>query len=467
MRLRSHLLRWLLVPLVALWAVGFRIHYVRTLALANEAYDRTLLGSALVIAEQVSVQGGRLLVDVPAAALEMLESRAQDRIFYRVSCLEPPSEVTGYDDLPPPPAQPATGGAEGQHVFFDASYQGEPARFVALQRPLYEQRLCSRLLIQVGETLGARQALSRRVLLDAGALQLTLIAVAALLITLGVHRGLLPLKRIRDEIRARERSDLTPIGLRQVPREVAPLIEAINLHTDRQRRLNEAHRQFIADASHQLKTPLAVLKAQSAQALAQRDAQAMRGIVQEIHDSTDATSRMVQQLLALARSDPAAAQEPAEPVELVELARAVCFGLLTPALARRIELGFDGEAPVCVPGLPLLLRELVANLVDNAIRYTPEGGRVDLSVKVLEGKAALRIEDTGPGIAPAERDRVFDPFYRTLGSEQIGSGLGLSIVRAIADRIGAELSLEFSDRTRQTGLAVTVLIPAVTSVSGN
>lgn len=436
-RLRSHLLRWLLLPLIVLGAIGFRIHYVRTLALANEAYDRTLLGSALAMAEQVSEQDGHLGVDVPDAALEMLESRAQDRIFYRIGCLQPPTAVTGYDDLPAPPA---SGPGDGP-VFFDASYRGEPVRFVALRRPLYMPHPCGQLLIQVGETLGARQALSRRVLLDAGALQLTLVAVAALLIALGVHRGLLPLKRIRDEIRARGQADLTPIQLEGVPREVVPLIEAINLHTEHQRRLNEAHRQFIADASHQLKTPLAVLKAQAAQALAQQDAQTMRAIVQEIHDSTDATSRMVHQLLALARSDPAATAAQ-EAVELVELARAVCFDLLTPALARGIELGFDGEAPITVPGQPLLLRELIANLVDNAIRYTPVGGQVAVTVRRDgAGRACLEVLDDGPGVPAAERAAVFERFYRLHGSGAEGCGLGLAIVRQIADRHGAQVAL--------------------------
>lgn len=460
MRLRNHLLLWLLLPLIALWAVGFRIHYARTMALANEAYDRTLLGSALAMSEQVSVRDGRLDVDVPDAALEMLESRAQDRIFYRVGCVDPPSAVTGYDDLPAPP--PAAAPGDGQPVFYDARYRGEPVRIVAMRRPLYDPQLCSHLLVQVGETLGARQALSRRVLLDAGVLQLALVALAALLITLGVHRGLLPLKRIRDEIRARGQADLTPIRLEAVPREVAPLIEAINLHTDRQLRLNQAHRQFIADASHQLKTPLAVLKAQAAHALAQHDAQAMRAVVQEIHDSTDATTRMVHQLLALARSDPAtpATQETAEPVELVELARAVCFDLLTPALARGIELGFDAEDPVTVTGQPLLLRELIANLLDNAIRYTPAGGQVSVAVRRdSAGCACIEVQDDGPGIPVAERAAVFERFHRLHGTGAEGCGLGLAIVRQIAQMHGAQV--ELSDPPTQPGSPARGLLVSV------
>ncbi|MFT3814764.1 MAG: sensor histidine kinase N-terminal domain-containing protein [Acidovorax sp.] len=450
MRLRSHLLRWLLAPLCVLWAVGVCIHYARSLAQANEAYDRTLLGSALAIAEQVVVQDGRLRADVPASALEMLESRAQDRIFYRVSCLDPPVAVAGYDDLPAPSALGA------KPVFFDASYLGEPVRFVALQRPLFgAPGLHGPLLVQVGETLGARNALARKVLIDAAALPLALIVVAALFIVWGVHRGLLPLKRIRDEIRARGPDDLTPIGLQDAPREVAPLIEAINQHTGRQRRLNEAHRQFIADASHQLKTPLAVLKVQAAHALVQPDPQVVRGILQEICDSTDATSRMVQQLLALARSDAATAVA-GEGTDLVALAHAVCFDLLTPALARGIDLGFDGEAaPVIVHGQPLLLRELVANLVDNAIRYAPVEGRVSVTVR-RDGarRACLEVEDNGPGIPAAEREAVFERFHRLPGTQADGCGLGLAIVRQIAERHGASVAL--CDAPAGRGLLVRV-----------
>ena len=436
-RLRSHLLRWLLIPIFVLWAIGFRINYVRTLEQANEAYDRTLLGSALAIAERVSVEGGELSVDVPYAALEMLETRAQDRIFYKVSCIDPPMAVTGYDDLPPPPRAPK----EEAPVFHDAVYHGEPVRLVALDRQVYDAKIRGPLLIQVGETLGAREALSRRVLIDASVLQLTLIAAAALLIALGVQRGLLPLRRVRDEIKGRGEADLTPIATEAVPREVIPLIEAINLHTQRQRQLNDAHRQFIADASHQLKTPLTVLRTQSAQALAQHDPEVMRQVIREIHDSTDATSRVIQQLLALARSEPGHIVAD-EAIDLTSIARQAAFDLLPQALLKHIDLGFDGEAAVMLNGQPLLLRELVSNLVDNAIRYTPEGGRIDVTVAHdAQGAPLLQVGDNGPGIPAAERDKVFDRFYRVHGSGADGCGLGLSIVRQIAERHGARIEL--------------------------
>ena len=449
-RLRNHLLRWLLIPLFVLWAIGFRINYLRTLVEANAAYDHTLQGSALAIAEGVSVRDGVLRADVPYAALEMLETRSQDRIFYKLSCLEPKSVLTGYENLPPPPTFPQG----DQPVFYDAVYNGEPVRLVALQRPVFDEHIRGPLLIQVGETTGARAALSRRVLLDASLQQLTLIAVAALLIALGVERGLLPLRRIRDEIKVREPSDLRPIATRAVPREVVPLIDAINLHTQRQHQLNEAHQQFIADASHQLKTPLTVLKAQAAQALALHDPQQMRLIVQEIHDSTDATSRVIQQLLALARSEPGHIVAD-ETFDLVELVRQACFDLLPPALDKGIDLGFAGNGPVPLHGQALLLREMVSNLVDNAIRYSPQGGRVDVAVELdAAGAACIVVEDNGPGIPPEERTRVFQRFYRLRGAGADGCGLGLAIVRQIAERHGAGIALD--QAAQGSGLRATV-----------
>jgi len=454
MRLRSHLLRWLLIPLFLLWALGFRIGYQRTLAQADEAYDRTLLGSALAMAESVSVHDGALSVDLPSAALEMLGTRAQDRIFYKVSCLDPAVVVTGYEDLPDPASLPQ--GEQPQ--FRNAMHNGEAIRLVALQRPLYEPGFRGPLLIQVGETLAAREALSRRILIDAAAMQLTLIAVAALLIALGVQRGLLPLRRIRDEIKSRDAADLTPIATDEVPREVVPLIDAINTHTQRQRQLNEAHRQFIADASHQLKTPLTVLKAQAAQALAQPDGDAVRAIVREIHDSTDATARVIQQLLSLARSEGGHVIA-SEPVDLVEIARAASFDLLGQALARQVDLGFEDGGPVVIEGQPLMLRELVSNLVDNAIRYTPQGGHVTASVtREAAGGALLQVLDDGPGIPEAEREKVFDRFYRLADSRADGCGLGLSVVRQIAERHGARIELGSGEGGR--GLRFSVRFPA-------
>jgi two-component system sensor histidine kinase TctE len=453
MRLRNHLLRWLLLPLAVVWAIGFHLDYGRSIEQANEAYDRTLAGSALAIAERVTVRDSALSVDLPYAALEMLETRSQDRIFYKVSSQKPATVVTGHEDLPAPAVPP-----EGdQPVFEDARYQDEPIRMVSMRRPLYDERGLGLLLVQVAETTAARQAMATRILVDSALTQATLIAAAALLITFGVRRGLEPLRRIRREIASRTEFDLTPIDARAVPREITPLIEALNLHTERQRQLNDAHRQFIADASHQLKTPLTVLKTQAALALQQQDVERMRAIVAEIHDATDLTARTINQLLSLARSEPGHLIA-MEPVDLVETARAATFDLLPNALDKNIELAFEGSDGVRVQGQVLLLRELVSNLTDNAIRYTPRGGAITVSVRSgPNGKAQLQVEDNGPGIAPEHRHKVFDRFYRVNGGLSDGCGLGLAIVRQISERHGAVAELETAGNG--AGLRVVVRFP--------
>jgi len=451
MRLRSLLLRWLLIPLALLWAVGYRIQYLRSIDQANEAYDRTLLGSALAIAEKVSVHDTELSVDVPYAALQMLETQAQDRIFYKVSSLVDARLSSGYADLPAPPAMPKN----DQPVFHDARYLDEPVRLVAVLKPVYDGP-GGPFLVQVGETMAAREALSRRILIDSAATQLALIVAAGLLIVFGVRRGLEPLRRIRNEVKRRSATDLTPIDANAVPREVAPLVEAINAHTERQRQMNDAQRQFIADASHQLKTPLTVLKMQAALALAQADPQVVRGIVKDIHDSTDVTTRVIQQLLALARSEPGLVL-PRESADIVEIARTVTFELLPQALKKSVDLGFEGDSGPAVECHPLLLRELVSNLVDNAVRYSPNGGHVTVSVRHDALDVIIVVEDDGPGIAPEDRAKIFDRFYRVSGSLSEGCGLGLAIVKLIAERHGGTIAV--GSGANGVGTRMTARIP--------
>ena len=423
-RLRSLLLGWLLLPTLVLWALGFVVGYMRSLAQAHEAYDRTLLGSALVISERLNLADGEVVADLPYAALEMLRTDAQDRIFYRVADLRDGRYITGYEDLPAPVSPTGEG-----PVFYDAVYKDQDVRIVAVKHALLDDTEQRQLLVQVAETLDARRQLTRRIVAEAAVVQLLLIASAAGLIALGVRQGLAPLKRLRDEVRKRGANDLTPIDTRAVPREVAPLIHAINAHTERQRQLSEAQARFVANASHQLKTPLTVLRAQVGHALMQTDLHTMRAVVTRLHDTTDTTGRLVGQLLALARSEPGRSLETVD-IELTELAHQATFELLPVARAKDIDFGFEADAPVQVRGEPLLLRELIVNLVHNAIIYTPAEGRVTVSVgttastvgsateDVVAGGAAapssrgprawLRVVDNGPGIAPAERARVLD-----------------------------------------------------------
>jgi two-component system sensor histidine kinase TctE len=456
LRLRSLLLRWLLIPSLLLWAGGFALGYWRSLAQAHEAFDRTLLGSALVLGEHLLIAGGEVVADLPHAALEMLRTDAQDRVFYRVSSLDSGATLTGYEDLPAPP-----GPWSAEPNFYDADYKGQAVRIVALRHTLLDGSDRRQLLVQVAETLDARHALTRRLVLQSALVQLVLISAAAGLIVLGVRLGLAPLKRLRDEVRARDPDDLRPIAIAEVPREVAPLIEAINVHSERQRQLGQAQLRFVANASHQLKTPLTLLRALSGQAQLESDAAQVRAVLARLDETTDATARIVGQLLTLARAEPGHALHH-ETVDLAALAHDATFELLGAAGAKRIDLGFEGHGALLVRGDPVLLRELVSNLVQNAIAYTPDGGRVTVAVGRRDGRPWLGVVDNGPGIPSAERERVFERFYRVAGGQAPGSGLGLAIVREICARHGITIALEDAPGGGP-GLSVALTWPAGSS----
>ncbi|TAL53841.1 ATP-binding protein, partial [Pandoraea sp.] len=320
--------------------------------------------------------------------------------------------------------------------------------------------------IAVAQESGFRNEIARNGALRTVMPFLILVPLLLLIVADLVRKMFRPIASLSKEIDQRAERELHPVDDRHLPAEVRPFAVAINRLLARVGQSMESQHRFVADAAHELRSPLTALSLQ-AERLGEAEMSSLaRQRLTVLRQGVERGRSLLDQLLTLAKAQ-SAAESPSPPVSVQGIYRRVLEDLMPLAEVKRIDIGVEGtqDAEVRVSELDMIA--VVKNLVDNAIRYTPEGGRVDLSVKVLEGKAALRIEDTGPGIAPAERDRVFDPFYRTLGSEQIGSGLGLSIVRTIADRIGAELSLEFSDRTRQTGLAVTVLIPAVTSVSGN
>lgn len=452
-RLRSLLLAWLLLPTLVLWALGFVVGYMRSLTQAHEAYDRTLLGSALVISERLNLADGEVVADLPYAALEMLRTDAQDRIFYRVADRRDGRYITGYEDLPPP-ANPV---GEGP-VFYDAVYKDQPIRIVAVTYALLDDTEQRQMLVQVAETLDARRQLTRRIVAESAVVQLLLIASAAGLIALGVRQGLAPLKRLRDEVRKRSANDLTPVDTRAVPREVAPLIHAINAHTERQRQLSEAQARFVANASHQLKTPLTVLRAQIDHGLQQTSLPAMRAVLAQIHESALGTQRLVTQLLSLARSDPGLTLVK-EPLDLLTLAREVTFEMLALARAQAIDLGFEGEEAAPVVAERVLLREAVANLIHNAITYTPAGGIVTVRVQAGAAGHRLSVCDNGPGIPAEERARVLERFYRRPNAGGSGSGLGLSIVKEICERHGA--ALELHDGADQRGLCVHLRWPPV------
>jgi len=448
--LRQQLLRWLILPLVALVALNAVSLYRDALEAADVAYDRSLLSSTRALAERVTVKDGKVVANVPYVALDSFETDTLGRIYYKVTGLGGET-VSGYGDLPPVPAGvPRSDLYPALVRFYHASYHGEPVRIAALLQPVYDDSMRGIALIQVGETLDARNALSRDILLDTLWRQALLVLAVAALVWFAVRLVLHPLMRLKNEVETRPLSDLSTIDQALVHKEVRPLVAAMNGTMARMQDLVASQRRFIADASHQLRTPLAVLKTQAALALREDDPAALRAIVASIAGTTDSAIHLANRLLVLARIEHGGGGEHARPVPLALVARQVGLELALPAVQKGIDLALEAEtdADTTVMGQELLLHELASNLVDNAIRYTPAGGSVLLRVGRRGGKVALAVSDSGPGIPETEYEKVLMPFYRaqaTLEANPGGTGLGLAIVRDIANLHGATLALGRSD----------------------
>lgn len=442
--LRNQLLRWLLIPLVLLAALNAVSMYDNALDAADLAYDRSLLASTRALAERVSIKDGKVVADVPYVALDSFETDTLGRIYYKVSGIDGET-VSGFDDLPAVPANVPRSEAYPALVrFYHANYNGEPVRIAALLQPVYDDSMRGIALIQVGETLDARRGLSRQILLDTLLRQAVMVLAVASLVWFAVRLVLRPLMRLKNEVETRALSDLSDVDPAMVHKEVRPLVAAMNSTMSRMQNLIASQRRFIADASHQLRTPLTVLKTQAELALRENDPAAMREIVESIAGTTDATVRLANRLLTLARVEHGGEAAAMAPVALPAIVRQVALELALPAVQKNIDLSLEASDQACVIGHALLLHELVSNLLDNAIRYTPEGGNIVLRVCEDEAGVLLEIEDSGNGIAEAEREKVFTPFYRaaaTLECNPGGTGLGLAIVRDIAALHRASIAL--------------------------
>ncbi|MEW6372909.1 MAG: sensor histidine kinase N-terminal domain-containing protein [Pseudomonadota bacterium] len=465
--LRNQLLRWLILPLVALVALNAMSLYQDALEAGDIAYDRSLLASTRALAERVSVRDGKVVADVPYVALDSFETDTLGRIYYKVTGLQGET-VSGYGDLPPVPKNvPRSDLYPALVRFYHAEYNGEPVRIAALLQPVFDDTMRGIALIQVGETLDARRALSRRILLGTLLRQALMVLAVATLVWFAVRLVLRPLMDLKHEVETRSLSDLSDVDPALVHKEVRPLVMAMNGAMTRMQDLIASQRRFIADASHQLRTPLTVLKTQAELALREDDPAAMREIVRSVALTTDSAIHLANRLLTLARIEHGGGKIQARPVSLSAIAGQVGLELALPAVQKGIDLALEVEAGeggnetadgTTVHGDPLLLHELAANLVDNAIRYTPAGGSVQLRVGRRPAGVLLEVQDSGPGIPPAEHDKVFTPFYRaqaTLDANPGGTGLGLAIVRDIARMHGASLALGQGEDGH--GLKVSVL----------
>jgi two-component system OmpR family sensor kinase len=310
--------------------------------------------------------------------------------------------------------------------------------------------------VQVAQDLAVRRSMASNLALRTLGPIAVMVPILMLVVWWVVSGSLEPVARVRKQVASRQADDLSPVSEAGLPDEVRPLVHELNLLFGRVRTAFDAQQNFVADAAHELRTPLAALKLQ-VQSLERADSPDARGVaVGRLTAGIERATRLVEQLLVLARQESNAA--PLQPVDMAGMAKRAVADLIGVAQAKSIDLGLQRADAGVVEGQPDSLMILMRNLVDNAIKYTPAGGTVDVSVQAQQGEVVVVVEDSGPGIPPAERERVFDRFYRVAGSEAAGSGLGLAIIKSIAERHGATLAL--GESVRLKGLEVTVRFPA-------
>ena len=445
--LRASLLLRLGGALVLLLALDAVASYFTALHFANLVYDRWLIDSTHSLAQALRTTNGQVVFDLPAVGLEVFQFDEVDKTYYRIQSANR-GLIAGEAALPVEAPSPI-----GAIRLANGTVHHQEVRLVWIRiAPAESQDIAT---VTVAETLIKRATLTREILLVMIAPQVALLGIALLLAWLGVSRGLKPLTDLAREIEARDHHYLAPVSEAGLPREARVLATRINELIARLGTAIGAQKRFVADAAHQLRTPLAAVLLHAERAERAADPQSERLALRALHDSVERAARLIQQLLTLARTEPeAAVAVQFGRVDLTALSRRVGEEWIARALEQELDFGLVvPEEPVWVRGDERLLGELLSNLIDNAFRYGRAGGRVTLIVDA-DVVARLTVEDDGPGIPVAERQKIFERFYRLASAGGDGCGLGLSIVHEIAALHGAQVEVGSGDGGRGARFSV-------------
>ncbi|RPJ45584.1 MAG: sensor histidine kinase [Betaproteobacteria bacterium] len=452
--LRTQLLTWLLVPLFVLLTADTAVSYWIALNFSQRAHDRTLVEVAREVSLHLRGANGDVVLDMPPEARRVLLVDPLDTLHFEVAS----TDGRHIDGVAIAPADGDAAARRRPAAFYDGMIAGEAVRIVELRLDPDTAVRRPGVLVRVAETKFKRNELAREILLSVVLPQVLLILIACIVVWVGVVRGLSPLQRLQRAVAARSDRDRSPVTVDSVPGEVSPLLHSINDLLARLDHVLTLQSRFVSDAAHQLKTPMAALKTQFEVALRETDPQRMRESLEQIYPRLERLSRLVSQLLSLARNEPDAVRAVTmAPLDLDALALDVTTGWVPEALKKHIDLGFEAAGqPVLVLGDALRLRELLDNLLDNAVRYSRDGGRI--TVRVGATPPTVDVNDDGPSIPPAERERVFERFHRLLGNAGDGSGLGLAIAQEIVRLHHGEITLR-EDTTDGIGNTFSVLLP--------
>jgi two-component system sensor histidine kinase TctE len=459
--LRRTLLVGILVPVFAFVLLNAVSLYRQALAAADTAYDRTLLASAKSIGELLEVTGEdgapELRSTLPYSALEAFEADNRSRMYYKVSGFGG-EMVSGFDDLPaarPPAGRPSVYAALVH--FYDDRFQGEPVRMAVLLQPVAGTAGQGMATIQVAETLELRHSLARQLLVQTLWQQLLLVALIAAAVVFVVQRATRPVRELSQSLQARSETDLSPLSTGDAPRELRPIVEATNQVMARLGHLLEHQKRFVRDASHQLRTPLAVLKTQ-VQSARRGDVEPALALA-EIGATVERATELANQMLSLAKVEQLRHQGQAPVVDWAGIVRAVSLDVSALIAAAQIDFEIEAE-PAAVRSHEWALRELTRNLLHNAIKHTPAGGHLAVRLHVDAGHAVLTVADTGTGIGDGQRQRLFQPFATEASRLSDGSGLGLAICLEVVQALAGSIRLDNREQDgRVEGLDAIVRLP--------
>lgn len=476
--LLGEILDWLLAPLFLLWPLSIGVTYLVAQGIANGPYDQLLVNDLHRVsfsfqrdARNQSLQDVLLSnpdISGSTGANRYLQIATQEKIVLPSNPPLPlPVQHSSQEDLPVDPTVPA----------FDRVLLANGETVRVAYRWIWLETLdgATWVLLQLAESDALRRQLANEIIKGVIVPQFMILPLAVMLVWFGLTRGLAPLETLRHRLRRRRPSDLQAIDSVGVPHELAPLIDSLNELLQRLDRSVQAQRRFVADAAHQIRTPLAGLRTQAELALRTQDAEERRASLEQLITSSERCTRLVNQLLLMARAEHAPTIGRRQRVNWSEIARTATLDRVPDALARRLDLGFEPIAAVLmVEGDPLLLGEALANVIDNAIRYTPAGGQITVRCEQHGGEARIMVSDTGPGIPPEERPRIFDRFYSVLGRHADGSGLGLAIVLEVITQHGGRVELADADRRPSletepiaTGTQISLILPLSNSSDPN
>ena len=445
----GEILDWMLTPLLLVWPISLVLTWLVAQSIADKPFDRALEYNAQALAQLVTLlPGEKVQFNLPQQARELLRADDADQIYYQVLGMRG-ELISGDKDIPPP--SPATRTNFGEVFLRDEEIRGLKVRVASTWVDLGPAG-APQVAVQVAETREKRSVLAAEIIKGVMLPQFVILPLAVLLVWLALARGIKPLNQLEGRIRARKPDDLSALDDSTVPQEVAPLVVAVNDLLERLKDSIATQKRFLADAAHQLKTPLAGLRMQADLALRDgSDAEVLKHTLQQIGRSSVRATHTVNQLLSLARAEGGGGAMPKTACDLAQLVVEVVQDSVPKALDRKIDLGYEGvesgDPAGRVDGNATMLRELVRNLVDNALHYTPSTDARPgvVTVRLLLDRfgrtLVLQVEDNGHGIPVSERELVFQPFYRALGTNADGSGLGLAIVQEIATKHFATLTV--------------------------